>query len=176
MELFTLDSSATGGVTETSAIFAGTGSEIFPRDSRFSSKKSPTRKRKREEKDSAKGKGKLKAVASSEGVTTVVSGSDGTGSGATAIDGPCTSSISGRLTAQVGHAWKKKKKKKRHKRSRSVRVEGEEIKGVSGVCVYEPPTKEETDTDDFILQKLFKKGGGQCFSVYQKCCACATIL
>ena len=149
MELFTLDASAIDGKggTETSDIFAGTGSEILPQDM-------PKRKRKREERD--RGKGKEKRTAGSDnGAGPSLVGHSGEMSG---TDRLCMSSGTSRIEIEDGEGAKRKKKKKK-KRDRPVKVEGEVIKGVAGSCTHEHESKEEADTEEYILRSLFKKGG-----------------
>ncbi len=133
MELFTLDSSAIDSKdgTETSDIFAGTGSEILPIDA-------SKRKRKRDKQvSSSKGKGKLK------------------------LDDEGASASATFSTSRMGEGnGRVKKKKKRKKKRRPVKIEGEVIKGVASECLYERGSDEgQVDTEDDILQSLFKKSG-----------------
>ena len=169
LDLFTLDSSAVEGNTETSAIFAGTESEILPHSLASHSRRTSSRKRKREER-SGKGKGKLRSGRLEE--TCDGEASDGEASGSGFFAGSrspivCndTEQLSDGVQVRVGRLDGKKKKrmkKRRKKRDGPTEIEGEAITGVSHACIYNPGWKDEEENskqDDFILQKLFKKTG-----------------
>ena len=175
-ELFTLDSSATeGGSTETSALFAGTGSEILP--STAKSKKRKKRKidetsihseTKREAEPKKKRKKKNKSCDQDAAVLldgeasnpipdlqgTVVSTSRESCDQETAmlLDGEVPSSIG--VTNQLpvmgvaSPRAKKKEKKKRKKRGKRVRVDGAEIEGLERTDVFEPGMEDEQGTSN----------------------------
>ena len=162
-DLFTLDSTAKDGTTETSALFAGTGSEVTPNKSRKRSGKKSSKKRKTSV--SKKRSSTLaKDLTTSPPQSNVVSNVEG---GSTSIvprsDGPSAvmDDEPHVLTAPHEDVVVIKRKKKKHKRRRGV-VDGREVEGVEHTCVYEPGSGDEGSNqqqDDFILKKLFKKTG-----------------
>lgn len=176
-DLFTFDSSATdGGTTETSALFAGTGSEILPPPSYRSHKKrkridgenSGTRDRealeaKGEGKRRKKEKRKEKSCDCDDVISLNQEGAVGGSGQATASSPPRTE--------------RKKRKKRKKKRKRVPTVDGCEIEGLEKAGVFNPGRGDEEGTsnqqqDDYILKRLFKKSGKRrwtcCFYILDK--------
>lgn len=163
-DLFTLDSSATdGGTTETSALFAGTGSEILPPVSSRSHKK-----RKRRDGESSgvrdgdaqeakggrkrrkRGKGKEKSCDNDAAISLDQEGAAGAGDQAT--------------VSSPSRTVRKKRKKRKKKQKKVVTVDGCEIEGLEKAGVFEPGRGDEEGAsnkqqDDYILKTLFKKSG-----------------
>ena len=173
LDLFTLDSSAVEGGTETSAIFAGTGSEIVPHS--LTSASRGASRSKKSNATSGKGKGKMRRGSDTANTTASSVASHREPSGNSVFDCPSSSlaydNADGRIDEEttslsmdgLGRGKKKKRKEKRRKKLSSVaEIEGEVIGGLSGACVYNPGGEDEEEKskhDDFILQKLFKKAG-----------------
>lgn len=170
-DLFTLDcGSAEGGSTETSALFAGTGSEILPPAS--------SRKRKRiteisevgedaqeaelvtaKKKKKKKG-GKSKSCDQDASISLDRGADDVGGDQTTAM---ASSAISEKFE-------KKKRKKKRRSKEAAPTVDGAEIVGVQRTGVFQPGKADEGSSqqqDDYILRRLFKKSGEQCTAIVQ---------
>ena len=165
-DLFTLDSSATEGRnTETSALFAGTGSEILP------STKSRKREERREDGDrekkekgkvekKVKGKRKRKRSKSCDQAAAI---SLDEGASVNVDDDQATASTSSRADIE-GRKKQKKKRKRRKKGEAAPTVEGAVIEGLDRAGVFQPGREDEQgasnkEQDDYILKRLFKKSG-----------------
>ncbi|XP_064406502.1 DNA excision repair protein ERCC-6-like isoform X2 [Halichondria panicea] len=166
-DLFTLDSTAKDGTTETSALFAGTGSEVTPKKSRKRSERKSSKKVKKRKTSVSRKRSSCSAkdlttspaiLQTASGVSTGevmdISGS-GLDGGSVAVDEPHV------LTAPDDDVVVVKRKKRKHKSRRGV-VDGCEVEGLEHTCVYQPGSGDEGSNqkqDDFILKKLFKKTG-----------------
>ena len=184
-ELFTLGASEEGGGggTETSAIFAGTGSEVRPR----------VRQRLRLHDHSSKG-GPSSEKFDSSGMEPGPSGVElesvehGMEPGPSCVKNGMEPAaqrdpIAVKKKHKKGHRRrksrgkekmrerpeKKKKKKQRRNKCPNARLDGAEITGLEGADSYEPGEEEEeggrgsSQQDDYILRKLFKKSGDYCY-------------
>ena len=184
-ELFTLGASEEGGGggggTETSAIFAGTGSEVRPR----------VRQRLRLHDHSGKG-GSSSEKFDSSGMEPGPSGVElesvehGMEPGPSGVKNGMEPAAQREPTAvkkkhKKGHRSRKsrgkekmrerpekKKKKQRRKKRPNASLDGAEITGLEGADSYEPGEEEEggrgsSQQDDYILRKLFKKSGDYCY-------------
>ena len=166
-DLFTLDSSATEGrSTETSALFAGTGSEILP----------PTRARKRRKR---KGEETSGGVANDRGVANSPAQpveSKGTSkrkkkskscdhTAAISLDNEGTTDQDVVSTSSRAEEKERTKRRKKSKRRRALAtVDGERIEGLERSGVFDPGQEDEEgsthkEQDDYILKRLFKKSG-----------------
>lgn len=160
-DLFTLDSSATdGGTTETSALFAGTGSEILPPVRSRTHKKRKRRDSgvRDEEAQEAKGvrkrkkRGKRKEKSCDHDA-------------AISLDQEGAAGASDQDTASSPSRTERKKRKKRKKKLKKVAtVDGCEIEGLEKAGVFDPGKGDEVGVsnqqqDDYILKTLFKKSG-----------------
>ncbi|XP_075738928.1 DNA excision repair protein ERCC-6 isoform X5 [Rhipicephalus microplus] len=152
-ELFTLPDDNKKQRTETSAIFAGTGSDVQLKKSKKSGEDSP------------------------------VKGSSQAGNESTKIADPGAAEAKGsteqgllskekirqmrelarQLSQRIGAGTKKPEKKPHHKQHKSKKsvVEGENISGVVKQAVFKPEVTAEQSQkqDDYVLHKLFKKSG-----------------
>ena len=166
-DLFTLDCSATdGGSTETSALFAGTGSEILPPPSKSRQREKRRedgemeRTKKSKEKEGKKAKGKRKRKRSKSCDQSAAISLDEGASSTVNEEQPVAST-----SAKVESAGRKKgKKRKRRKREAAPTVDGEVIEGLDRAGVFQPGREDEEgasnkEQDDYILKRLFKKSG-----------------
>uniref|UniRef100_A0A224YWR3 DNA excision repair protein ERCC-6 n=1 Tax=Rhipicephalus zambeziensis TaxID=60191 RepID=A0A224YWR3_9ACAR len=148
-ELFTLADDGKKKRTETSAIFAGTGSDVR------------LKKKKGGEDHSAKGSSQAGTKMANPGAAETPGNTE---------QGLLSDEkirqmreLARRLSQRIGEGAKKPEEKphhKRHKFKKSV-VEGESISGVVKQAVFKPEVSPELSQkqDDYVLQKLFKKSG-----------------
>lgn len=181
-ELFTLGSSDGPHKTETSAIVAGTGSEItLP----------PKRGRKR--KNTSDIATKIKPLKSNETIvttSTVLTENEentlATADGVTVSisDGTKVAAVTGNAEGERGkqppfeldhesreemmlssrRQKKKRKRKKKKTKAKDMEVEGHRITGLENMDTFNPGSEDEDNAtsnrqDDIILRKLFKKSG-----------------
>ena len=161
-DLFTLDSSATdGGSTETSALFAGTGSEILPPPADSRKKK----KRKVGESSASVADKESLPGASGKKRKRKRKGKSCDHDAAIPLDEARGSGDNDRLTVSTSSkAEAKERKRRKKKRKKVVTVEGAEIEGLERSGVFEPGVGDEEgpthqQQDDYILKRLFKKSG-----------------
>ena len=161
-ELFTLGSAGRGEMTETDAIFAGTGSQVVV----------PRKRKKNERKRRRESEPEMSPSATSDRPeqrhASLTQGTDQKGE-RSGIDG----SIGEQSTSSPRKERRRKskeKRKRRRKKRRDAEVEGERITGVDHAGVYQPGSGDEEDTalnkqDDHILRTLFKKSGKFCLII-----------
>ena len=158
-ELFTLGSAGRGEMTETDAIFAGTGSQVVV----------PRKKKKNERKRRRESEPEMSSSATPEQRhASLTQGTEQKGE-RSGIDG----SIGEQSTSSPRKERRRKskeKRKRRRKKRRDAEVEGERITGVDHAGVYQPGSGDEEDTalnkqDDHILRTLFKKSGKFCLII-----------
>ncbi|KAL5018836.1 hypothetical protein ScPMuIL_004558 [Solemya velum] len=176
-ELFTLGTNEKKGETETSAIFAGTGSEVCVKKkkvNRFDQmKKEKTldntdetsfeeeeiqRMRKLAQRLSAKIKDETMNDMGDNSIKTEDEISSPVPAG-----GPRLKESKNGLSASIRSVVSSHRKKKRKKRKKDATFEGERIPHLDKLRDYKQPSAEEekdkNKADDYVLNKLFKKGG-----------------
>lgn len=169
-ELFTLGPSDGKTKTETSAILAGTGSEIkIPkRNKRKSSTQSPDNdKHKNSSTDPNEANNEHIDNSHVATATEMDSNLPSTSSGLSTVKDKEESEMDQEtmeMMMSTSQRRKKQKKKRKRRKRMDMEVDGHRINGLDNVDIFNPGSEDEENTaanrqDNLILRKLFKKSG-----------------